>query len=73
MIRTVLIHGGEHLLPELGKELGCYAERKLRQRGVEVVTGALVSGYDGSVVQAETTAHLFRAATLIWTAGAKLH
>ena len=51
MIRTVLIHGGEHLLPELGKELGCYAERKLRKRGVEVVTGALVSGYDGSVVR----------------------
>ena len=31
MIRTVLVHGGKHLLPELGEELGCYAESKLAE------------------------------------------
>ena len=37
-IRTILVHGGEYLLPELGEELGRYAERKLRKRGVVVMT-----------------------------------
>jgi NADH:ubiquinone reductase (H+-translocating) len=70
MIRTVLVHAGEHLLPELGKELGCYAEHKLRKRGVEVINGALVTSYDGSVVELSNGASI-PAATLIWTAGAK--
>jgi NADH dehydrogenase len=70
MIRTVLVHGEEHLLPELGKELGCYAERKLRKRGVEVIDSALVTGYDGSVVKINNGTSI-SAATLIWTAGAK--
>ena len=70
MIRTVLVHGGEHLLPELGEELGCYAERKLRKRGVVVMDGALVTSYDGSVVKLNNGTSM-SAATLIWTAGAK--
>lgn len=70
MIRIVLVHGGEHLLPELGKELGHYAEGKLRKRGVEVTNGALVTSYDGSVVKLSNGTSI-SAATLIWTAGAK--
>jgi NADH dehydrogenase len=70
MIRTVLVHGGEHLLPELGGELGCYAEHKLRKRGVVVVNGALVTSYDGSVVKLNNGTSI-SAATLIWAAGAK--
>ena len=70
MIRTVLVHGGQHLLPELGEELGCYAERKLRKRGVVVMDGALVTSYDGSVVKLNNGTSM-SAATLIWTAGAK--
>ena len=31
MIRTVLVQGGKHLLPELGEELGGYAENKLSE------------------------------------------
>ena len=53
LIRTVLVHGGEHLLPELGKELGRYAERKLRKRGVVVINDALVTSYDGLVAKAK--------------------
>jgi NADH dehydrogenase len=37
-IRVVLVHGGAHLLPELGEQLGRYAEKKLRERGIEVLT-----------------------------------
>jgi NADH:ubiquinone reductase (H+-translocating) len=70
MIRIVLVHGGEHLLPELGKELGRYAEHKLRNRGVEVIDGALVTSYDGSVVEL-SNGRSIPAATVIWTAGAK--
>jgi NADH dehydrogenase len=70
MIRIVLVNGGEHLLPELGKELGCYAEHKLRNRGVDVIDGALVTSYDGSVVELSTGTSI-PAATLIWTAGVK--
>jgi NADH dehydrogenase len=70
MIRTILVHGGEYLLPELGEELGRYAERKLKRRGVAVMTGALVKSYDGSVVQVNDGTSI-SAATLIWTAGAK--
>ena len=70
LIRTVLVHAGEHLLPELGEELGRYAERKLRDRKVEVINGALVTSYDGSVVELSNGTSI-PAATLIWTAGAK--
>jgi NADH dehydrogenase len=70
MIRTILVHGGEYLLPELGEELGRYAESKLRKRGVVVMTGALVKSYDGSVVKLNNGTSI-SAATLIWTAGAK--
>jgi NADH dehydrogenase len=70
MIRIVLVHAGEHLLPELGEELGRYAEQKLRKRGVQVINGALVTGYDGSVVELSNGTAI-PAATLIWTAGAK--
>jgi NADH dehydrogenase len=70
MMRIVLVHGGEHLLPELGKELGCYAEHKLRNRGVEVIDAALVTSYDGSVVELSNGTSI-PAATLIWTAGVK--
>jgi len=57
-------------LPELGEELGRYAEHKLRQRKVEVVKGVRVSNYDGVVVTLSDGTSI-PAATLIWTAGVK--
>jgi len=45
-----VIHPGEYLLPELGEELGRYAERKMLERKVEVIKGARVTSYDGWVV-----------------------
>jgi len=69
-IRTVLVHAGEYLLPELGPELGRYAERKLRKRGVEVMNGPRVTSYNGELVELNNGTTI-PAATLIWTAGAK--
>ena len=37
MLRVVLIHGGSHLLPELGPELGNFTRDKLVSRGIEVL------------------------------------
>ena len=51
LIRVVLVHPGSFLLPELGEELGWYAELKLRERGVEVIKGTRVSSYDGATVR----------------------
>ena len=70
LIRVVVVHPGNFLLPELGEELGRYAERKLRQRKVEVIKGARVASYDGLVVTLSDGTSI-PAATLIWTAGVK--
>lgn len=68
--RVVVIHPGDYLLPELGEELGRYAERKLRERKVDVIKGTRVASYDGWVITL-TNGMSIPAATLIWTAGTK--
>lgn len=70
LIRVVVVHPGSFLLPELGEELGRYAERKLRERKVEVIKGVRVANYDGSLITLSDGASI-PAATLIWTAGVK--
>src|SRR6266566_3674336 len=70
LIRVVMVHPGNFILPELGEELGHYAERKLRERKVEVIKGARVANYDGVVVTLSDGTSI-PAATLIWTAGVK--
>src|ERR1700756_311432 len=70
LIRVVVVHPGNFLLPELGEELGRYAERKLRQRKGEVIKGARVASYDGLVVTLSDGTSI-PARTLIWTAGVK--
>src|SRR5437660_4371376 len=70
LVRVVVVHPGDFLLPELGKELGNYAERKLRERRVEVIKGVRVASYDGSLVTM-TDGKSIPASTLIWTAGVK--
>jgi NADH dehydrogenase len=69
-IRVVVVHPQGFLLPELGEELGRYAERKLRERKVEVIKGARVASYDGSVVRL-SDGNSIPSSTLIWTAGVK--
>src|SRR6266403_3235496 len=70
LIRVVVVHPGNFILPELGEELGRYAERKLRERKVEVIKGPRVANYDGEVVTLSDGTSI-PAATLIWTAGVK--
>jgi len=68
MLRLVLVHPGEVILPELGPKLGAYAQKKLAQRGVDIRTNTRVTGVtehgvtlsDGSTIPS---------CTVIWTAG----
>ncbi len=70
LIRVVIVHPGTFLLPELGEKLGRYAELKLRERKVEVIKGARVASYDGSLITL-SDGNSIAAETLLWTAGVK--
>jgi len=74
-IRVVIIHPQGYLLPELGEDLGRFAERKVHERRVEVIKSARVASYDGSVVRLSVVrlndGTSIPAATLIWTTGVK--
>jgi NADH:ubiquinone reductase (H+-translocating) len=71
-LRITLIHPGEVILPELNPQLASYAQRKLEERGVEVLAHSRVASYDGDVVQL-TNGTKIPAGTLIWTAGTMPH
>jgi NADH dehydrogenase len=68
LLRIVLVHPGEVILPELGPKLGTYAQKKLARRGVDIRTNTRVTGVtehgvtlsDGSTIPS---------CTVIWTAG----
>ena len=68
MIRMVLVHSGDAILPELGEKLGAYAGKKLAERGIEIRVNTRVTDYtDGSVGLNDGTR--IQTDTLIWTAG----
>jgi NADH dehydrogenase len=72
MLRVLLVHPGDFVLPELGDELGRYAGRKLAERGVEIrpntkdkaVTSREIELTDGTRIDSFT---------LVWTAGTSPH
>lgn len=68
MVRVVLVHAGEAVLPELDRSLGLYARRKLEERGVEVLLETRVRGYDGRTVELSDGREIV-ADTLVWTVG----
>jgi NADH:quinone reductase (non-electrogenic) len=68
MLRIVVAHGGETLLPELSESLGRYAKKQLIRRGIEVLLKTEVTGYDGQEVTFGDGTRI-AARMLIWTAG----
>ena len=70
LIRVAVVNPGKFLLPELGEELGSYAEKKLSQRKVEIIKGVGVAEYDGSIIKL-SDGQSISATTLVWTAGVK--
>jgi NADH:quinone reductase (non-electrogenic) len=67
-VRTILISSDEFILPELGKKLGVYAQKKLGARGVEIITSTRVTGVLDGVVEL-SDGRTIPATTLIWAAG----
>jgi NADH dehydrogenase len=67
-VRVVLIHGGKVILPELGEALGLYAQKKLRERQVEIKLGARVVAYREGAVRC-SDGEAIPAQTLVWAAG----
>ncbi len=68
MIRMVLVHPGEHVLPELGPELGAYADRVLSERGIEIHPKSKVASVTPREVVL-TDGTRVESFTLVWTAG----
>ena len=68
LVRTVLIHAGPLILPELGEQLGAYAQKELSKRNIVIRTNTKVHGVSASGLQLSDGTTL-PAATVIWTAG----
>lgn len=68
MLKVVLVHSGQTILPELGEKLGRYAQEKLARRGVEILTGSKVMSYTNRLVKLSSGEEL-PSDTLVWTAG----
>jgi NADH:ubiquinone reductase (H+-translocating) len=68
MLRIVLVHAGEVILPELGDSLGHYAEKHLGRRGVEIRLKTAVTGYDGRELSLNDGTKI-TTRLVIWTAG----
>jgi NADH dehydrogenase len=68
--RWVLVEAAPKILPEVPRDLGAYAARRLARRGVEIHVGTTLESYDGrEAVLADGTR--IPARTLVWTAGVR--
>ncbi len=68
LVRIVLVHPGEIILPELGPKLGAYAQKKLAQRHVEIHVGTRVLSVDEKGIELSGGMRI-PARTVIWAAG----
>jgi NADH dehydrogenase len=68
MVRVVIVHAGDHILPELGVGLGHYAQKKLSARGMDVKLNTKVCGYENEEVTLDDGTKI-PTRMLIWTAG----
>jgi NADH dehydrogenase len=69
-MRWVLVEATDAILPELAPDLATYARRRLEERGIEVLLGTRMESADGGVLRL-SDGQVFRADTLVWTAGVK--
>jgi NADH dehydrogenase len=72
LVRMVLVHSGDLILPELGEKLGRYAQRKLSDAKVEIHTNTKVAAVDDDGVTLSDGTFI-RTNTVIWTAGTSPH
>ena len=62
------MHPGEYILPELGEKLGRYADKKLRERGVEIRAKSKVAAVRPNEIELSDGEKIV-SSTLVWTAG----
>lgn len=67
-VRTVLVHHGGRLLPELGARLANYAQEQLERRGVEVVLNTGIAGAGADYVELSDGRRI-GSREVIWTGG----
>ena len=71
-LRVILVSAGPVILPELGKKLGTYAQRKLAEQQVEIHANCKVASVtDHDVILSDGTTVTTN--TLVWTAGISPH
>jgi len=68
MLRVVLVHSGQVILPELGENLGRHTQKVLARRGVEIRFNTRVKSVTESKVYL-TNGVQISSRTLVWTAG----
>ena len=68
MLRVILVHPGDVILPELGSKLGAYAQNKLAERKVEIRVNTRIIRVDEGVVELNDGSHI-PTGTIIWIAG----
>jgi NADH dehydrogenase len=72
MLRIILVSSGKVILPELGEELGTYAQRKLKEQKIEIHSNCKVTAVtDREVMLSDGTTVTTN--TLVWTAGVSPH
>jgi NADH:ubiquinone reductase (H+-translocating) len=72
MIRVVLVHPGNFVLPELGESLERYATRKLAERGVQLWANTKVKAVTPREIELSDGTSI-TSFTLVWTAGTSPH
>lgn len=66
----VLVEASGRILPEVGEELGEYALRQLRERGIDVRLNTRLTSCERRIAALDDGSRL-RSRTLVWTAGVK--
>lgn len=69
-MRWVLLDAADRILPELPAGLASYALDLLQRRGIEIKLETRLDSVEGGVVRL-SDGEVFRAETLVWTAGVK--
>jgi len=67
-VRVQLVHSGDRLLPELSPELGAFAERKMREQGIDVRLGARCARVDDRGITLQS-GEIMSVGTVICTIG----
>ena len=67
-VRTILVHHGGRLLPELGARLANYAQEQLERRGVEVILNTGITGAGADHVELSDGRRI-GTREVIWTGG----